>query len=51
MIGKRIVFIDRGCDVSSLPIDMEIVKARTSDPVSELNTVLNAARRGDGLTG
>ena len=45
MVGKRIVFIDSGCDVSGLSIDTEIVKARTSDPVSELNTALNAARR------
>ena len=51
MVGKKILFIDTGCDVFNLPVDTEIVKARTSDPVSELNTVLNAARHGDGLIG
>ena len=49
MVGKRIVFIDGGCDVFSPPVGAEIVKAKTSDPVSELNAALNAARRGDGL--
>lgn len=51
MIGKRIAFIDDGCEVSGLSTDIEVVKAKTSDFKSELKAALDIARRGGRLVG
>ena len=51
MIGKRIAFIDDGCEVSGLSTDIEVVKAKTSDFKSELKAALDMARRGGCLVG
>ena len=51
MIGKRIAFIDNGCEVSGLSTDIEVVKAKTSDFKSELKAALDMARRSGCLVG
>jgi calcineurin-like phosphoesterase family protein len=52
MTGKKIVFIDSGCEIPDLgraAAGVEFVKAGTADSAAELGAALDAARRGEGL--